>query len=355
MNKDMVRIGVIGTGFGVRVQIPVWSQTPGARVAAVCSSDMSRAEKVAERFGITHAVTSPMALASLSDVDLVSVATPPYLHREGVMAAIEAGKDVLCEKPFALNAGEGLEMLERARRRGVIHFLNYEFRTIPSRIEMRRRIRQGDIGTLMHVHVVAFGDSARATEGRLSPWWYDAASGGGRLGAAGSHTIDALRFIFGEIAGVSAQLETYLKEVRVLGGETIRPDADDTFMMLFRFAEGAMGAYLSGAAIAAGGPGGMRIEAYGTQGTLALEGDRLFAAHKGERVLQPVQTEILELPPGMHDPHYAAFAEWARQIVAAVRERRLIEPNFVDGWRSQQIIDAARLSQAQGRWVEIPA
>ena len=353
MKNDTVGIGVIGTGFGVRVQIPVWLQTPGAKVTAVCSSDKARAEQIARRFGITHAVTDPRALASLPEVDLVSVATPPYLHHQGVIAAIEAGKHVLCEKPFALNAHEGLDMLERARANRVIHLVNYEFRTLPSRIEMRRLVQQGFIGKLMHVHVLTFTDAARASEGRLARWWYEAKSGGGRLGASGSHTIDTLRFIFGEIVGVSAQFEAYVKEHRVLGGETIGADVDDTFFILFRFADGAMGAYLSGAAISAGGSGGMRIEAHGTEGTLVLDGDTLLAARKGERSLQPVHTETLSMPPGVSDPHYAPFWAWTRQIVAGVREGRQITPDFFDGWRSQQIIDAARLSQAEGRWVEI--
>jgi predicted dehydrogenase len=250
-----------------------------------------------------------------------------------------------------MNATEGLEMLEAAKRKGIIHLVNYEFRTVPARVEMRRRVQEGFIGQLMHVHVVTFSDAVRATDGRMTRWWYEAKAGGGRLGAAGSHTIDALRFIFGEITGVGAQLDAYAKDVRVLGGETVHPDVDDTFFLLFRFANGAMGAYLTGTAIVAGGSNGMRIEAYGTEGTLALEGDSLFAARKGERTLQPVPVAALQNPPSVRDPHYAPFWEWTRRIVAAVQEGRQIEPSFFDGWRSQQIIDAARRSQAEGRWI----
>ncbi len=353
MTKDAVGVGVIGTGFGVRVQIPVWAQTPGAKVTAICSSDKARAEQAAQRFGIPHAVTSPRELAELSAVDLVSVATPPHLHFEGALAAIEAGKDVLCEKPFALDAAQGLDMLQKAKAKGVLHFANYEFRTVPARLEMRRLLQQGFIGTLMHAHIVTFGDFVRATEGRTARWWYEAKSGGGWLGASGSHTIDMLRFLFGEITGVSAQVEAYVKEHRVLGGGTVTTDVDDTFFLLFRFAHGAMGAYLSGAAVAAGGSG-MRLEAYGTEGTLVLEGDRLFGAKKGERKLEPIPTSNLPMPSGVADPHYGPFLAWTRQIVQAVRDRRQIAPSFLDGWRSQQVIDASRRSQREGKWVEIP-
>ncbi|MEE9284876.1 MAG: Gfo/Idh/MocA family oxidoreductase [Dehalococcoidia bacterium] len=355
MPLKSIGVGVIGTGFGVRVQIPVWSKTPGARVVAVCSHDPARAKAVADRFDIPHAVTDYRALAQLPDVDLVSVATPPYLHHPATMAAIEAGKHVLCEKPFALDEAQALEMLEAARAKGVIHLLNFEFRTDPARQEMRRRVRQGFIGDLAHLHVTSFGDFVRATEGRTARWWYEAKSGGGWLGASGSHTIDTLRFVFGEIVGVGAQLETVIKEHRVLKAEgTMTAEVDDTFFFLFRFASGALGAFLSGAAIAAGG-GVQRIEAYGTEGTLVLDGDRLLAARKGERSLEQVPLPAPELASGTVDPHYVPMGTWTRQIVDAVSDGRQIAPDFEDGWRSQQVIDAVRRSAAEGRWIDIAA
>ncbi len=352
MGKETIGVGVIGTGFGVRVQIPVWARTPGARVVAVCSHDAARAHAVAERFGIPHATTDPRQLAQLPDVDLVSVVTPPYLHHDGVIAAIEAGKHVLCEKPFAMDAAQGREMLDRARARGVIHLVNYEFRTVPARAEMRRLVHEGFLGVLGHVHVTAFGDFIRATHGRISPWWFQAKSGGGWLGASGSHTIDTLRFVFGDITGVGAQLDTLVKEPHILGGGTVKSEVDDTFFLLFRFASGAMGAYLAGAATATGGPP-MRIEAYGSEGTLVLEGDRLLAAKAGQALAEaPVPAP--DVPRDIADPHYVPFTVWTRRIVEAVRAGRQIAPDFEDGWRSQQVIDAARRSAIEGRWVSIP-
>ncbi len=351
MAKDTIGVGVIGTGFGVRVQIPVWMKTPGAKVVAVQSHDAARAKTVAERFRIPHAVTDYGALAALPEVDLVSVAPPPHQHYPATMAALEAGKHVLCEKPFALNEREGLEMLEKARAKGVIHLVNYEFRTVPARAEMRRRVQDGFLGKVLHVHVTAFGNFVRATDGRMHPWWYQERAGGGWLGASGSHTIDTLRFVFGEITGVGAQIETYFKEPRVLGGERARSEVDDTFFLLLRFAGGAMGAYLAGAAIATQGPP-MRIEAYGSEGTLVLEGDRLLAAKTG----QPLAEAPLappDVPQDIVDPHYVPFTVWTRRIVEAVRAGKQITPSFEDGWRSQRVIDAARRSAKEGRWVEI--
>ena len=353
MSKDQVGIGVIGTGFGVRVQIPVWSMTPGARVVAVCSSNAQRAAQVAERFDIAHATADADELAALPDVDIVSVATPPHLHQPGSMAAIRAGKHVLCEKPFALDASEGKAMLDAARGQGVMHLMNYEFRNTPARVAMKRMIDEGFLGALSHLHTTAFNNFVHLTEGRTAAWWYDVKRGGGWLGASGSHTIDALRWLFGEIVAVSGRLETVVKEHRVLDRpEPITTDVDDTFFLTLRFESGALGALLSGAAASTAGSG-MRLEAYGSGGTLVLDGDRLFAAKKSESKLAEVEVPKPDVPADMAYPHYIPFGIWTRRIVEAVRSGEHLTPDFEDGWRSQQVIDAARRSSAEGRWVEI--
>src|SRR2546423_12689267 len=108
--EQPLRVGVMGTGAGARTHIPVWSKTDGAVVAAVFSHTQERASHVAEQFGIAHATTDMKELARLDDVDLVVVATTPDLHYEGVLAAVDAGKHVLCEKPFAFTSNQASEM-----------------------------------------------------------------------------------------------------------------------------------------------------------------------------------------------------------------------------------------------------
>src|SRR5438874_2079683 len=205
-------IGIVGTGAGVRTHLPVWSRTEGARVTAICSHSAERATAVAEQFGIAHAVTGYDELAGLDDVDLVVVATTPDLHQGAVMAAIGAGKHVLCEKPFAMDAGQASEMLQAAEASGVRHFVNHEFRMDPALQEMRRRLDDGSIGQVTYVHLSDFGNFVTATQGILSTWWFQSAKGGGWFGAHGSHRVDQLRYLFGEITEVSATLETVISE-----------------------------------------------------------------------------------------------------------------------------------------------
>ena len=281
MAQDEIGVGIIGTGFGVRVQLPLWQHTPGARVTAVCSHDAGRARQVADRFGLSHAVTDYGELAALPDVDLVSVVTSPDLHYPGAMAAIEAGKHVLCEKPFALDEAQAREMWQAAEAKGVAHMVNFEFRTTPARARMREMIQDGYLGSLNHVHTTSFGNFVHWTEGRTASWWYGAKTGGGWLGASGSHTLDAMRWLFGEIVAVNATLETFAKEHKPIDQpDHIVADADDTFFLTLRFENGALGAFLSSAA-APTGTGAMRLEAHGADGTLVLDGDRLSGGKEG--------------------------------------------------------------------------
>jgi predicted dehydrogenase len=163
-------IGMVGTGFGARVQIPVWSSVPGVRVVSVCSGDRERAEAVAGKCGAPHATSDPAEVARHPDVDLVCVTSPPHQHRPAVLAALAAGKHVLCEKPFALDAVQAFEMREAARRAGVLALVDFEFRMLPARAELRRLLHSGAIGALRHVHQAGRSPtSCTASTGATAP------------------------------------------------------------------------------------------------------------------------------------------------------------------------------------------
>jgi predicted dehydrogenase len=346
-------VGVVGTGFGVRVQIPVWQSVPGVRVTAVCSQSQARAGQVARRLGVPHALDDPAALAALDDVDLVSVTTPPHLHRAGVLAALDAGKHVLCEKPFALDAGQAREMLERAQARGVLHLVNFEFRRLPARQEVHRLIAAGYLGELRHVTLSTASHFLTLTDGRGGAWWFTREAGGGWLGAACSHDIDTLRFLFGEIVEVAAQLDTFIRTPRVRDrAEPVRSEVDDCAQLLLRFDNGAAGALLSSAAAGAPTAGG-RLEACGSAGTLVLEGDRLLGARAGDKRLDELPVPPAGVPVELKDPHYVPFALWAHEIAAALRRGTPLRPDFSDGLRSQLVLDAARRAAAERRWVAV--
>ncbi|UCG82679.1 MAG: Gfo/Idh/MocA family oxidoreductase [Dehalococcoidia bacterium] len=350
-----VRVGVVGTGFGARTHIPVFQATPGICVSAVAGANKERAEKVAQKYNISHAFNDYRQLVELPEINLVSVVTPPNLHYPVVMAALEAGKHVLCEKPMAMDANESRVMLDKAREKGIIHLMNFEFRTVPVRKKMKLLIDEGYLGQLYLVHVSIFTNFWRDYSHIMRRWWFRSESGGGWLGALGFHFIDALLCWFGEMVEVSAQLDTLVTSLKVKDFEVPQNvDADDTFSLLVRFKNGASGVFASSAV--AHTTEMPRVVAYGSEGTLVLEGDCLYGSRRGETEMkeitvgddESVQTENIIL-----DPHYVPFTRWVQHIAEAIPCGQQVSPSFEDGLRCQVVMDAARLSSTEGKRVII--
>src|SRR5437588_479938 len=128
-----VRVGIIGTGFGGAVQAPGFRCINGAELVAIASARMVRAKAVATEFGLSHAFDDYRKMLETVPLDLVCITSPPYLHHEMTMAALDVGAHVLCDKPFAMNADEAAQMLQRAQRSGLVHALDFEFRFVPAR------------------------------------------------------------------------------------------------------------------------------------------------------------------------------------------------------------------------------
>ena len=208
--KATIGIGIIGTGFARTTQLPAFRACEGARLVAVASGRRENAERVAREFDIPVAAADWREVVSRADVDLVSIVTPPSTHAEMTLAALDAGKAVLCEKPMALDAGETERMRRRAAGSGLLAHLDHELRFLPARRLMREMILGGRVGRVRHAKFLFRADS-RAAAGRGWDWWSDAASGGGVLGAIGSHAVDTLRWLLGaEVSEVYATLSTHV-------------------------------------------------------------------------------------------------------------------------------------------------
>src|SRR5262245_13103952 len=130
---DTVRIGIVGTGFAEKVQLPALRHVDGAKVVAVSSGHRSSAERAAAAFGIPRVCDTFEELAALDDVDLVVISSPPHTHAPAALAAIEAGKHVLCEKPMALDLAEAKRMTDAAEASGKLALIDHELRFHPNR------------------------------------------------------------------------------------------------------------------------------------------------------------------------------------------------------------------------------
>ena len=357
MNKDKVLVGVIGAGFGQVGHIPGFKACSDAEVVAICDKVQGIAAGAAQKFDIPYVFTDYREMVQMEELDLVSVATPPYLHHPMVMAALEAGKHVLCEKPMALDAAEAREMYQKAEKAGVVHLVDHELRFNPTRMWMKELIDDGFIGQLRHVLLTTVTNFQ--TDPFSSPWnwWSQRDKGGGRLGADGSHQIDQLRWWFGEIEGVFGRGRTFMKERKLPGSLEMRPvETDDFTSLLIHFAIGAEGT-LSISSVASHVRGN-RVEAYGDEGSLILDEEgRLWGARKGEEDFKDLSVpDPLASTEGVFKNVWTrSFAHQARYLMDVIRTGGVVErgATFYDGMRCQEVMDAARESWEQEMWMEI--
>lgn len=356
--KNLIGIGMIGAGFARTTQIPGFRACEGARVVAIASRHRENAERVAREFDIEHVMSDWREVVEREDVDLVSIVTPPVTHVEMALYALDAGKAVLCEKPMAMNAEEAERMWRRADETGKLALIDHELRFLPGRLKAREMLRAGEIGEVRHAKLLFRSDS-RASSERKWDWWSDKGSGGGALGAIGSHAVDGFRWLLGaEVAEVFCSLATHVSErADERTGEMRRVTTDDEANLILRFeaselTSGAT-ATISLSVVEQGSPL-HRLEVFGSEGALMIEeGGEVWHAQTGAGEWTPVEAERGPLAKGMRDGGWSrGFTIFACEIVAALREgRNKIEgaADFEDGYRTQAVLDAARRSHDSGR------
>ena len=343
-----LRVGLIGTGFARRVQVPALRLVPGLVVTAIASGSAERARAVAAEFGIPHAFGSGEELARAPDVDLVIVSSTPDAHARHTIAALQAGKHVLCEKPMALTVREAEQMLEVAERSPGLARIDHELRYEPNRRKVRQLIQLGTIGPVLHLELVlrpyVRGDGRPQTFDAPWTWWYDAARGGGILGAVGSHLIDLCRFWTGsDIVEVGGRAATLVPERYDEQRVRRRVTADDYASFVMRLASGAI-ATITLTTVASHGPGHF-AQVTGRDGTLVLTGETTLEIGRAGGPL-----EDASIPDDLWE-QTAPNNMWARSFVRLMRDVVAVlggrpaagEPAmFHDGLAVQRVMDAVR-------------
>lgn len=319
--KSSVGIGVIGRGFGRRVVAPVFAETDGCEVIDVVSPRDEDAVR---------------ALCVHPDVDLIAVHSPPFRHRDLVVGALEAGKSVLCDKPFGCNEAEALAMDTAARDAGALALLNFEFRHHPGRQALHALVLDGAVGTIEQVQWSAFAAGSRVPL-RWYGWLFDADRGGGWIGAWGSHAIDFLRWTFGEIADAAATLRITVPERPDREGEMHTCTAEDGFTAWMRTAAGATVTIDTTFVAAANVP--TRVTVLGSDGVLESVGDGRITLRTGAST-----REVFTFDAPDEDPHLVPMRAWAEVVRDAVRDGAVPdgEPTFADGLACARVMDRLR-------------
>lgn len=344
-----VRVGFIGSGFARRVQLPALALVPGATATAIASGHRANADRVASEFGIPRVFDDGVELAGSADVDLVVVSSTPDAHARYAIAALEAGKHVLCEKPMAIDSFEASQMVAASEQHpDSVAWIDHELRYEPNRRRARELIRSNAIGEIRHIELslkpYLRGDGRPQAFDAPWNWWSDASRGGGILGAVGSHLIDLCRFwTASEITYVAGLAETFVKQRIDETGTPRSVTADDFASCVLQTASGAV-ATITLSSVAHHGAGHLG-QVTGSDGTLLLTGETKLELGKPGGPLEDISApdDLFEKmkPNNM----------WARSFVRLLREMiRVIagespqgEPaTFRDGWQVQRVLDAVR-------------
>jgi predicted dehydrogenase len=384
MSKDTSTfgIGMVGYAFMGQAHSQGWRNarsffdpalTP--RLVAIGGRDAEAAGEMARRFDWQHVETDWRALVARDDVDLVDICTPGDTHAEIAVAALEAGKHVLCEKPLANSVEEAVVMAEaaaRARAKGVRSMVGFTYRRVPAIAHARRLVAEGRLGEIRHVRAQYLQDWLVDPESPLTWRLQKERAGSGALGDIGAHVIDLTQFITGErISGVSALTETFVKE-RPLPGAVHGLSAevgtgrgqvtvDDAALFIGRFTGGALASF-EATRFATGRKNAIRLEVNGSEGSLAFDFEdmnvlQVYAAGTPAtesgftRVLvtEPEHPYVEHWWPAGHGLGYEhGFTHQAADLLDAIAQGRDPEPSFADGLAVQRVLAAVETSAATG-------
>lgn len=354
----MIDVGVIGASFARAAYLPALRHTDGARVVAVASARAERARAAADAFDVEHAYGDWRTMLEKHRLDLVCVATPTDTHAPMVLAALETGAHVLCEKPMAMDAEEAHTMWRTAEERGRLHMVDHELRFNPNRRKIADLVSSRAVGDVRHVHITNIGsgwsDPAARPKG---DWWSSAERGGGRLGANGSHQIDLIRWWFGEVGSVTGTLDTVVSErVDEATREPFTATADDLVHFTLR-AERApiVDVFLSGVARH---DMGNHTHIFGSEGTILLSNDteEVRFARPGEAFAVVGGDDPHASLPGVNPGIWNVSVVGAmREFVGAIHEGRPLREGatFEDGYRTQLVMDAIRTASEQRCWIDL--
>lgn len=388
-----MRVAMIGYGFMGAAHSQGWRVAPRffdlpatPDMALVVGRDAAGVAAAAERWGWGESATDWRDAIRRDDIDVIDIVTPGDSHAEIAIAALKAGKHVLCEKPLANTVAEAEAMAdaaERAAARGVYAMVGFTYRRVPAATFARDLVAAGRIGTVQQVRASYRQDWLVDPEVPLAWRLRKELAGSGALGDIGAHAIDLAQFITGlRLASVSGTLDTIIAErplpaeARVGDGTTLGGAAgsgtgavtvDDVAMFAGRFDSGALGNF-EATRFATGRKNALRVEISGSEGALAFDLEDLNALQYYDRTAPAERqgfTRILVTEP--QHPYVAAwwpaghmlgyehgFVHQAVDFVRGVAEGVQPTPSFADGLHVQRVLDAVeRSSDRESIWTSV--
>ncbi|NEK86706.1 Gfo/Idh/MocA family oxidoreductase [Blastococcus saxobsidens] len=383
-------IGLIGYAFMGAAHSHAWRTAPHffdlplhPELTVLAGRDPAKVAEAAGKLGWASTETDWRRVIERDDVHLVDVCTPGNTHAEIAIAALEAGKHVLCEKPLANSVAEAEAMAEAAAKAaaaGVRSMVGFTYRRVPAIALARRLVSEGRLGQIRHVRAQYLQDWIADPKAPMSWRLEKDKAGSGALGDIGAHIVDLTQHITGQaLTGVSATLETFVEErplpaaagsLSGVGGEgTGTVTVDDAAVFLGRFSGGALGVF-EATRFALGRKNGIRIEINGSTGSLAFDFEDMnvleffdgtepaeTAGFRRIIVTEPGHPYVGAWWPAGHGLGYEhGFTHQVVDLVTAIAAGEDPAPSFADGLQVQRVLDAVERSAAdRSTWTEIPS
>lgn len=371
-----IRVGIVGTQFMGRAHSNAWMDVdkfynlPARPVMkAACDNVTENLKPFCQRFGWQSQETDWKKLVARNDIDLIDICTSNNMHKPIAVAAAQAGKHVFCEKPVAMNAIEARAMLDAARAAGVKHMVAFNYRRVPAIALARQMIEEGKIGRVFHFNTVYYQDWL------VDPafpyvWRHDKqVAGSGAHGDMNAHIVDLARFLVGEIEAVCGAEEVFIKERKLADGSGKgKVTADDALFALARFSNGALGSFMA-TRFATGRKNYLRFELFGSEGSLLFNLERLneiqyftrseAGREQGFRTILATESDHPYInrwwPPGHIIGWEHTFIHEVGDLLTAIATDQPITPDFYDGLRNQQVLDAMQQAAALKAWINVPS
>ncbi|WOF22534.1 Gfo/Idh/MocA family oxidoreductase [Microbacterium betulae] len=381
---DRVGVGLVSVGWmgrlhsraylAARHHFPELPLRPELVVAA--DPDAGGRAYATDVLGYGEAVADHRDLIGRDDVDVVSICSPNFLHREIALAAIAAGKPFWIEKPMGRGATESGEIARAAAERGIVNAVGFNYRHAPAVAKARELVHAGALGRITNVRVSLLADYSSDPAGALTWRFRRDRAVSGVLGDLLSHGVDLVQHVVGRIARVSALTETFIRE-RPLpaagaashfsrgneGGPAGTVENEDYAAVLARLDDG-VAAVLESSRVAIGPRAEYGLEVYGTKGSLRWDFQRM-----NELRLADDASGYRTIMAGPGFGHFERFQPGAgtsmgfddlktieaAQFLASVAEGRQLAPSAADAWSAASVVDAALESAASGRWIDIRA
>jgi predicted dehydrogenase len=373
MAKRKLNVAMIGYDFMGRAHSNAWRQVarffpdvPAEPVLkVVVGRTAAKVSEARERLGFEEAATHWQEVLARRDIDVVDICTPGDSHAEIAVAAAEAGKAILCEKPLANDVADAERMARAVKKAGVVNMVCHNYRRCPAVALAKQLIDEGKLGVIHHYRGVYLQDWI--VDPSFPRVWRleKARSGSGALGDILSHTMDLSRHLVGEPVEVSGLLRTFIGERPLPDGSGRgKVDVDDAALALVKFDGGAVG-YYEGSRFAPGRKNYNRLEINGSKGSLVWDLERLnelelyiesgplsgFSTISATDGRHPYVAAWW--PPGHIIGYEHSFTHTIYDFIRAVAEGKSPKPDFEDGLTNQRVLDAIERSANAGQWMKV--